>query len=158
MQFVLYGDCCSGVPGPPRWRPGDGTAGYTWTFLGTKRWHNRLLYDQAEAVARAAVAVVNADFGAVYVLGDVTESRTDPQLELAWAGVIAGAVVCVARQPHRAAVRSGQFEAVYVNRVLPPSAVHGGIAVAVLGEKSAEPDGAARLPGVSTPKRLIKEA
>jgi len=113
---------------------------------GVGRWHNRLLYDRAESVARRAVAALNAEpLDVVYVLGDITESGAEEQLTLAreiFAGFRAPWFVLQGNHD-RAAVRSGRFDAVFGDRVLPVFALRDGVAVAALREKSSEAGGAA---------------
>ncbi len=113
---------------------------------GVGRWHNRLLYDRAGAVVRSAVAALNAEpLDAVYVLGDITESGAEEQLALA------SDILAALRSPwfvlpgnhDRAAVRSGRFDAVFGDRVLPVFALRDGVAVAALRERSSEAGGAA---------------
>lgn len=51
---------------------------------GVGRWHNRMLFDEAETIARQAVAALNRQhLDLVMVLGDVTQHGTVPQFEQA---------------------------------------------------------------------------
>lgn len=102
---------------------------------GCGRWHNRLVYEQAEAIARTAVAALNAEnLDAVYVLGDITESGADPQLELARTilSELQAPWFVVPGNHDRGAVRSGRFEAVLGDHALPGFAIQDGIAIAAL--------------------------
>ena len=51
---------------------------------GTGEWHNRLLYDRAEEIARAAVAQLNSQkLDRVIILGDITNDGGESQLSAA---------------------------------------------------------------------------
>ena len=111
---------------------------------GQGRWHNRLLYDHAEEIARAAVAVVNREpLDAVYVLGDLTQAGEQLQLELARSVLsdLAASWFVLPGNHDRAAVRSGLFDSVFREHLPPELALRDGIAIAAVREHSAEPGG-----------------
>ena len=87
---------------------------------GTGRWHNRLLFDCAERVARETVALLNRQaLDLVIVLGDITNHGSPEQLRLA-KEVLDGLLVPWLVLPgnhDRNAVKSGRFEEVFGNRV-----------------------------------------
>jgi 3',5'-cyclic AMP phosphodiesterase CpdA len=114
---------------------------------GPGRWHNRLLYDQAEPVARAAVAALNGQrLDAVYVLGDITDAGEDGQLALA------GRILADLEAPwfvlpgnhDLAAMRTGAFQTAFRGHLLPELACRDGVAIVGLHEDTAPRD---RTPG-----------
>ena len=106
---------------------------------GIGHWHNRLLYDHAEEVTRATIALLNRRSpDLVLVLGDVTQHGTLDELRLAsrlfsefrcpW-HVLPG-------NHDRAAVQSGQFDAVFAEHALPPSLVINGAQIIGVRERA----------------------
>jgi hypothetical protein len=87
---------------------------------GEGRWHNRLLYDHAEEIARAAVAALNRlSLDRVLVLGDITEAGTEEQLLLARdiLGKIEAPWLVLPGNHDRVGVHSGQFARVFAGHV-----------------------------------------
>jgi hypothetical protein len=87
---------------------------------GEGRWHNRLLYDRAEEIARSAIAVLNRQsLDLVLVPGDITEAGTEAQLLLARdiLGAIEAPWYALPGNHDRAAVRSGQFDGVFAGHL-----------------------------------------
>lgn len=110
---------------------------------GDGHWHNRLLYDQAEVIARAAVDVLNGrELDAVFVLGDITEAGEERQLLLAreiLSGLEASWFVLPGNHD-RPAVRTGLFDRVFRGRQVPEFIQHNGMVIAGLRERAPEPD------------------
>jgi len=110
---------------------------------GEGRWHNRLLYDQAEDIAREAVTALNGqDLDAVFILGDITESGEERQLALAksiFSGLSASWFVLPGNHD-RPAVSSGIFDAAFRGHLVPDFIQHDGLAIAGLREQLPAPD------------------
>lgn len=90
---------------------------------GDGRWHNRLRYDRAAAIARATVAMINQLApDAVLILGDVTENGRPEALHQAHALLAELAVpwYVVPGNHDRAGLRDGSFDAVFGPQALPP--------------------------------------
>jgi len=109
---------------------------------GDGHWHNRLLYDQAETIAHAAVEALNGqDLDAVFVLGDITQAGEERQLLQAreiLSGLEASWFVLPGNHD-RAAVCSGLFDRVFRGRQVPEFILHNGMVVAGLREQAPEP-------------------
>jgi len=104
---------------------------------GEGHWHNRLLYDHAESIARAAVAVLNEqELDAVFILGDITESGEERQIALAKAifSDLSASWFVLPGNHDRPAVRSGLFDTAFRGRLVPDFIQHGGLAISGLRE------------------------
>ncbi len=100
-------------------------------------WHNRLLFDRADTVTRAAVAALNARaLDAVLVLGDLTQSGTDDQLAGARAVLdgLAAPWYVLPGNHDGPAVRRGAFDAAFAGHLLPGDTRWDGVAVAAFGD------------------------
>lgn len=110
---------------------------------GDGHWHNRLLFDQAETIARAAMEALNGqNLDAVFVLGDLTQAGEERQLLLAreiLSGLEASWFVLPGNHD-RPAVRSGLFDRVFRGRQVPEFIQHNGMVIAGLREQTPEPD------------------
>jgi hypothetical protein len=83
---------------------------------GEGRWHNRLLYERAEEIARAVVGAVNQQaLERVVIVGDVTQHGTEPQV--AFAREILGQInapwYVVPGNHDRPAMCSGDFDRIF---------------------------------------------
>jgi calcineurin-like phosphoesterase family protein len=105
---------------------------------GEGQWHNWLMYERAEEIARAVIAVLNRQaLDAVFVLGDITEAGQPEQLALARdvLSALAAPWYALPGNHDRAAVRSGQFDAAFADHVLPPYRRWGEIGIATIRER-----------------------
>ena len=106
----------------------------------TGEWHNRLMFDQAEAIARSAIAVLNRQRpDAVVVLGDITQSGEPAQVGVAREVLASLAVPWYALPGNhdRAALKSGLFDEAFAGHVLPFYSRLGGSGVVCLRESLA---------------------
>lgn len=106
-------------------------------------WHNRLLFDHAEEITRAAVAALNGQqLDAVVVLGDLTQSGGEAQLALARKvlGGLAAPWYVLPGNHDWPAVRSGAFDALFAEHVLPEYAVWDGVTVAAFRDRPPSED------------------
>ncbi len=100
-------------------------------------WHNRLLFDRAEEIARSAVAELNRqNLDAVFALGDITQSGLPHQVELARGVLLALAApwFAVPGNHDRAAVASNQFDRAFAGHTLPLFSRLGELGVVCLRE------------------------
>ncbi|MHB0939541.1 MAG: metallophosphoesterase family protein [Armatimonadota bacterium] len=109
---------------------------------GDGHWHNRLLYDQADIIARAAVEALNGqELDAVFVLGDISQAGEERQLRLAkeiLSGLEASWFVLPGNHD-RPAVCSGLFDRVFRGRQVPEFILHNGMVIVGLREQIPEP-------------------
>jgi 3',5'-cyclic AMP phosphodiesterase CpdA len=109
---------------------------------GSSQWHNRLLFDQAETVVRAAVDVLNGQaLDAVFVLGDITQSGEERQLALAcdlFDGFTAS-WFAIPGNHDRPAMRTGTFDRKFAGHLIPDFFLYDGLAIVGLREQV--PDG-----------------
>jgi predicted phosphodiesterase len=108
---------------------------------GVGLWHNRLLFDQAEEIARAAVTALNArEPDIVFVLGDITEAGEEGQIAKAKAilSELEASWFVLPGNHDRPAVRSGLFDTAFRGRLVPDFIQHDGLVIAGLRERVPE--------------------
>jgi predicted phosphodiesterase len=105
---------------------------------GTGCWHNRLMFNQAESITRASIAVLNAQaLDVVFVLGDITAYSQPGQLPLAYdvLSTLSAPWYVVPGNHDRGIVQNGQFDVVFAQHAAPPYMRLGDIGVASLRER-----------------------
>lgn len=105
---------------------------------GTGCWHNRLMFNQAESITRASIAVLNAQaLDVVFVLGDITAYSQPGQLPLAYdvLSTLSAPWYVLPGNHDRGIVQNGQFDAVFAQHAAPPYMRLGDIGVVSLRER-----------------------
>ena len=103
----------------------------------TGEWHNRLMFDQAEAIARSAIAVLNHQQpDVVFVLGDIAQSGEPSQIAVAREVLasLAAPWFALPGNHDRAALKSGLFDETFAGHVLPVYSRFGDAGVVCLRE------------------------